>query len=73
MGKRGMFFSFKYMDQEDAVTTLYLEVYGRNSMDLEVASLFQNNQFWGDFPGGPVVKTLCFQCRGCRFHLWSGN
>ena len=18
----------------------------------------------GDFPGGPVVKTLCFQCRG---------
>ena len=20
-----------------------------------------------DFPGGPVVKTLYFQCRGCRF------
>ena len=19
---------------------------------------------FGDFPGGPVVKTLCFQCRG---------
>ena len=21
-----------------------------------------------DFPGGPVVKTLCFQCRRCGFN-----
>ena len=21
----------------------------------------------GDFPGGPVAKTPCFQCRGTRF------
>ena len=27
----------------------------------------------GDFPGGPVVKTPCFQCRGHRFDSWSGN
>ena len=26
-----------------------------------------------DFPGGPVVKTPHFHCRGCRFHPWSGN
>ena len=26
-----------------------------------------------DFPGGLVVKTPCFQCRGCRFDSWSGN
>ena len=26
-----------------------------------------------DFPGGPVVKTLSFQCRGHRFDPWSGN
>ena len=19
---------------------------------------------WGQFPGGPVVKTVCFHCRG---------
>ena len=25
----------------------------------------------GDFPGGPVAKTPCSQCRGPRFHLWS--
>ena len=23
-----------------------------------------------DFPGGPVVKTPCFHCRGCGFILW---
>ena len=26
-----------------------------------------------DFPGGPVVKTPCSQCRGPRFHPWLGN
>ena len=26
-----------------------------------------------DFPGGPVVKTLCSQCRGPGFHPWSEN
>ena len=26
-----------------------------------------------DFPGGPVVKTLHFQCRGHGFDPWSGN
>ena len=27
----------------------------------------------GDFPGGPMAKTLESQCRGPRFHPWSGN
>ena len=26
-----------------------------------------------DFPGGPVVKTLRFHCRGHGFDPWSGN
>ena len=26
-----------------------------------------------DFPGGPVVKTPCFHCRGHEFNPWSGN
>ena len=25
------------------------------------------------FPGGPVVKTLCFHCWGHRFDPWLGN
>ena len=29
----------------------------------------KNLLFW-DFPGGPVVKILCFQCRRCRFNAW---
>ena len=27
----------------------------------------------GDFPGGPMAKTLCSQCRVPRFDPWSGN
>ena len=26
-----------------------------------------------DFPGGPVVKTLYFHCRGHCFNPWLGN
>ena len=26
-----------------------------------------------NFPGGPVVKSPVFQCRGCGFNPWSGN
>lgn len=26
-----------------------------------------------DFPGGPVVTTLCGQCRGCRLDSRLGN
>ena len=26
-----------------------------------------------DFPGGPMVKILCFQCRGCGINSWLGN
>ena len=26
-----------------------------------------------DFPGGPLVRTLCPQCRRPGFNSWSGN
>ena len=29
--------------------------------------------FSGDFPGGLVVKTLCFYCMGHGFDPWLGN
>ena len=43
--------------------------------DAEANSLeIQTKEFHlGDFPDGPVAKTLCSQCRGPRFHSWSGN
>ena len=31
------------------------------------------NQLGRDFPGGPVVKALCFHCRGHRYDSWLGN
>ena len=33
---------------------------------------FKRARFW-EFPGGPVVKTLRFHCRGRGFNPWSGN
>ena len=36
-------------------------------------SEWQLNVMCWDFLGGPVVKTLHFQCRGPRFDPWSGN
>jgi hypothetical protein len=33
----------------------------------------QRGQEKKDFPGGPVIKTLCFQYKGHGFDPWSGN
>ena len=32
-----------------------------------------SNTSFRDFPGGPVVKTLYFQCKGRGFDPWLGN
>ena len=41
---------------------------------------FLTDYFWDsekhkfqDFPGGPMVKTPRFHCKGCRFDPWSGK
>ena len=31
------------------------------------------NKIYRAFPGGAVVKTLAFHCRGCPFHPWWGG
>ena len=28
---------------------------------------------WGDLPGGPVVRTVCFPCQQPGFDPWLGN
>ena len=35
--------------------------------------VLRETAFPWDFPRGPVVKTLCFHCRGCGFDPCSGN
>ena len=50
----------------------------RNLMSF-LFSLNVTHLFWGtlrlsqDFPGGPVVRTSCFQVRGQEFDLWLRN
>ena len=36
------------------------------------ATVSKTVYYW-DFPGGPVAKTPCSQCRGPGFNPWSGN
>ena len=39
-------------------------------LDVEAAcTCFQNTPYW-DFPGCPMVKTLCSQCKGCGLDPW---
>ena len=33
----------------------------------------ENKNYLRDFPSSSVVKTPCFQCKGHKFHPWSGN
>lgn len=39
----------------------------------KASDLFQFKNVMRDFPGGSVVKALCFLCKGHRFDLCSGN
>ena len=34
--------------------------------------VFLNSKYW-EFPGRPVVMTLCFHCQKHEFDPWSGN
>ena len=38
-----------------------------------VKSVFSCLKLDREFPGGPVVRTPCFYCRGLGFDPWSGN
>ena len=40
---------------------------------LEMVSKLQLKLPPGDFPGGPVAKTPCSQCKGPELDPWSGN
>ena len=42
-------------------------------LKLKYAKTIKKFFLTSDFPGGPVVKTLCFQCRGCGFDPRLGN
>ena len=56
--------------QASLIKTHTPKLWGRN-MD-QALSLHENAKLLY-FPGFPVAKPLCFQCRGSRFDPWSGN
>ena len=43
------------------------------SSALSMCQLNYKQKSCQDFSGGPVVKTLCFHCRGHGFDPWLGN
>ena len=50
-----------------------LSLYADDILYIENPKDSHKNYYNWDFPGSPVVKTPCFQCRGCGFDPWSGN
>ena len=44
------------------------KIYHFTTIRMAMIKRTENNR---DFPGGPVVKTACCHCRGCRFDPWS--
>ena len=39
-----------------------------------ISKKYRYTNIWlEDFPGGSVVKTPSFECKGCRFDSWSKN
>ena len=48
-------------------------LYPTNQLLTKCCQFLKKNIAHKDFPGGPVAKTLCSQCRVSGFHPWSGN
>ena len=53
--------------EEGKKAEIYTETWGgQDKATIKLSDL-------GDFPGGPVGKTPCSQCRGHGFDPWLGN
>ena len=50
-----------------------IQVTKEMSHGYEMSSVGNIVNNYGDFPSGPVVKTLCFKCRRRGFNPWSRN
>ena len=55
----------------DGSPTLFLAVHPKMNDTPLVKSNCSQEAPWGDFPGGPVAKTLHSQCRGPEFDPWT--
>ena len=64
-----------YRRRENKILYRQKQLAGRLSNNIKhlIQTYTMNISLTRDFPGGPMVKTPCFQCRGCRFNPWWGN
>ena len=62
------------LDRATRHTTLSCSSSVSSWPQLCIIPMICNGLFWQEpalgFPGGPVVKTPSFHCRGCGFHPW---
>ena len=49
------------------------ELSGHHHRGREIQAWISPRANLGEFPGGPVIRTPHFPCRGHRFNPWSGN
>ena len=58
-------------------TKWYIIFWRSEDIHINLASILEyhntHEKAFGDFPGGPVVKNLCFQCWGHGFNPWSSE
>ena len=64
-----MLYYFKKGNNAPEMQKKICAVYGEDA----VTDRMCQKWFVGDFPGGPVVRTLHFHCQGPGFNPWSGN
>ena len=48
-------------------------VNGIRSGGIEISTYKWQMDSQGNYPGGPMIRTLYFHCQGPRFNPWSGN
>ena len=57
----------------EAEIKIFFETYQRCHTKIHHQRKKKKEQNIGGFPGGPVVKTLLFHCRGCGLYLQLGK
>ena len=69
----GMPSLIRLLDKQQITFSISMVHGNRDILKIIQCLRFQFNPISWDFPGSPVVKTLCFLCKGGEFNLWSAN
>ena len=67
---KGLAYVYKFAKEGSENVCRSFNALEQNSSSQKCYNL--KKRYW-DFPGGSLVKTLCFYCRGHGFYPWLGN